>query len=403
MAAYEYVALSDRGATRKGVLEGDSGRHVRQLLRERGLTPVEVTATHTSDAGPLTLRWRQRISGVELALLTRQIATIVGAGLSIEESLLAVAQQSASRRATAVFMTVRGSVMQGQSFSSALAEFPGSFSAMYRATVAAGEHSGHLDKVLENLANYLERAFETRRNVEMALFYPIILFICAVAIVILLMTFVIPDIVEVFDTSGATLPTVTTVLISVSDALRNYGWYMLAGLAGLIIVVQLLLRTSRVRLRWDGFKLRIPLVRWLVRTSSTSRYASTLAILGQSGVPLVESMRIAGEIVTNTWIKTGLGEAVTKVTEGSSLRNALEASGNFPPIFLHMIASGETSGMLDELLTKAAEFQQRELERRVETVVQLFRPLMLLVMAGMVLIIMLGMLLPILNMNELIL
>ena len=265
-------------------------------------------------------------------------------------------------------MTVRGSVMQGQSFSAALAEFPETFSPMYRATVAAGEHSGYLDKVLENLANYLEQAFETRRNVEMALFYPIILFICAITIVILLMTFVIPDIVEVFNTSGATLPAVTTILISISDGLRDYGWLMLGGLLGLVVMCQLALRNAKIRMSWDRFKLSIPMVRWLVRTSSASRYASTLAILDRSGVPLVEAMRIAGEIVSNTWIRSRLGEAVTSVNEGSTLRNALESSGNFPPIFLHMIASGETSGMLDELLTKAAEFQQRELERRVETV-----------------------------------
>lgn len=402
MAAYEYVALNDNGATRKGVLEGDSGRHVRQLLRERGLTPVEVNATQLGSEGQFSLRLGRRIAPVELSLLTRQIATIVGAGLSIEESLLAVAQQSASRKATTVLMTVRGSVMQGQSFSAALTEFPETFSQMYRATVAAGEHSGHLDKVLDNLADYLERAFETRRNVEMALFYPIVLFICALAIVVLLMTFVIPDIVEVFDTTGAELPTVTTVLIAVSDALRQWGWLMLIGLLGTVVVARLALTHTKTRLGWDRLKLRIPLVRWLVRNGSAARYSSTLAILDGSGVPLVDAMRIAAEIVSNAWIKSSLREAVTKVNEGSTLRNALEVGGNFPPIFLHMIASGETSGMLDELLSKAADFQQRELERRVETIVQLFRPLMLLVMAGLVLIIMLGILLPILNMNELI-
>ena len=403
MTAFEYVALNERGSAKKGILEGDSGRHVRQLLRDRGLTPVEVTATRTNTVSLRSFQWWRRISYMELALLTRQVATMVDAGLPIEEALQAVAQQSTSHRATSVFMTVRGNVMQGQSFSAALGEFPQTFSPMYRATVAAGEHSGYLDTVLENLADYLERAFETRRNVEMALYYPVILFVCAVTIVVLLMTFVIPDIVEVFNTSGATLPAITRVLITLSDGLRAYGWFVAMGLILVVVLFNLALRRVKFRLAWDRFKLGIPVLRWIVRSSCASRYASTLAILGKSGVPLVESMRIAAEIVSNVWIKSKLGEAVTKVSEGSSLRVALEATGHFPPIFLHMVASGESSGTLDELMAKAAEFQQKELERRVETLVQLFRPLMLLIMAGMVLIIMLAMLLPILNMNALVL
>ena len=403
MTAFEYVALNENGSAKKGILEGDSSRHVRQLLRERGLTPVDVTVTRANTQSGGWFQWWRRIPPMELALITRQIATMVGAGLAIEEAIQAVVQQSSSRKATSVLMTVRGNVMQGQSLSAALGEFPQTFTPMFRATVAAGEQSGYLDTVLENLADYLERSYETRRNVEMALYYPVILLVCAIAIVILVMTYVIPDIVEVFDTSGATLPAITSVLIATSDVLRAYGWIMLLGLIGFFALFNISLRQSGFRLAWDRFKLGVPVLRWLVRSSSASRYASTLAILGKSGVPLVEAMRIASEIVSNVWINSRLSEAVAKVSEGSSLRNALDATGNFPPIFLHMIASGESSGTLDELMAKAADFQQRELERRVETLVQLFRPFMLLVMAGIVLLIMLAMLLPILNMNALVL
>ena len=403
MTAFEYVALHENGSSRKGILEGDSSRHVRQLLRERGLTPVEVTVTRANVQAGTWFQWWRRIPPMELALITRQIATMVGAGLAIEEAIQAVAQQSSSRKATSVLMTVRGNVMQGQSLSAALGEFPQTFTPMFRATVAAGEQSGYLDTVLENLADYLERSYETRRNVEMALYYPVILLVCAIAIVVLVMTYVIPDIVEVFDTSGATLPAITSALIATSDVLRGYGWMMLIGVITLFVLFNLGLRQKGFRLGWDRFKLGVPVLRWLVRSSSASRYASTLAILGTSGVPLVEAMRIASEVVANVWINSRLIEAVAKVSEGSSLRNALEATGNFPPIFLHMIASGESSGTLDELMAKAADFQQRELERRVETLVQLFRPLMLLIMAGVVLLIMLAMLLPILNMNALVL
>lgn len=403
MTAFEYVALNENGNSKKGILEGDSSRHVRQLLRERGLTPVEVTVTRSNVQSSNWFQWWRRIPPMELALITRQIATMVGAGLAIEEAIQAVAQQSSGRKATSVLMTVRGNVMQGQSLSAALGEYPQTFTPMFRATVAAGEQSGYLDTVLDNLADYLERSYETRRNVEMALYYPVILLVCAIAIVILVMTYVIPDIVEVFDTSGATLPAITSALIAASDTLRSYGWMMLLALVAILVLSNLALRQVGFRLRWDRFKLGVPVLRWLVRSSSASRYASTLAILGKSGVPLVEAMRIATDVVTNVWINSRLVEAVAKVSEGSSLRNALEATQNFPPIFLHMIASGESSGTLDELMGKAADFQQRELERRVETLVQLFRPLMLLVMAGVVLLIMLAMLLPILNMNALVL
>lgn len=328
---------------------------------------------------------------------------MVGAGLALEQAIQAVAQQSSSRRATSVLMTVRGNVMQGQAFSATLSEFPQTFSPMFRATVAAGERSGYLDSVLENLANFLERSYETRRNVEMAMYYPIVLVVCMVAIVVLCLTYVIPDIVEVFATSGAELPMITRVLLATSDVLLVYGWMFAVALIGLVALFNLLLRQTKFRFAWDRFKLGVPVLRWLIRSSSAARYASTLAILGKSGVPLVEAMRIAADVVSNVWINQRLGEAVSKVSEGSSLRNALDATDSFPPIFLHMIASGEASGTLDELMSKAAEFQQKELERRVETIVQLFKPMMMLIMSGMVLLIMLAMLLPILNMNALVL
>lgn len=403
MTAFEYVALNDRGSAKKGILEGDSSRHVRQLLRERGLTPVDVTATRANVFTGSWFQWWRRISPMELALLTRQIATMVGAGLALEQAIQAVAQQSSSRRATSVLMTVRGNVMQGQSFSASLGEFPQTFTTMFRATVAAGERSGHLDSVLANLADFLERSFETRRNVEMAMYYPLVLVVCMVAIVVLCLTYVIPDIVEVFATSGAVLPTITRVLLATSDFLIDFGWVIAVACGAIIAIFNLSLRQSKFRLSWDRFKLSVPILRWLIRSSSASRYASTLAILGKSGVPLVEAMRIAAEVVSNVWLNSRLGEAVGKVSEGSSLRNALDATDNFPPIFLHMIASGEASGTLDELMSKAAEFQQKELERRVETIVQLFKPMMMLLMSGMVLLIMLAMLLPILNMNALVL
>ena len=406
MPAFEYVALRSDGRRKKGIIEGDSLRHVRQLLRDQGLAPLDIDPTSqqtkTVERAP-QYRWWQRISAMDLAVVTRQLATLINAGLPIEEALNGVAQQSENRRISAVFMTIRGSVVQGLSLADALREFPNVFAPMYRSTVAAGEQSGHLDLVLENLAVYLEQRYESRRNVEMALYYPIILFVCAIAIVGYLMTAVIPDIVKVFDNTGAELPPITVFLIGTSEFLSSYAWLLFLVAVAVAFAIRHLLRVPKIRLGWDRIKLSWPLVGWVSRGSNAARYANTLAILEKSGVPLVDGMRIASEVVTNSWIKNKLIEAVDIVSEGDTLRAALAYTHQFPPIFLHMVASGEASGELDSMLEKSAYFQQKELERTIETIVQLFRPAMLLLMAGLVLVIMLSVLLPILNLNQLIL
>ena len=274
---------------------------------------------------------------------------------------------------------------------------------MFRSTVAAGEQSGYLDAVLENLANYLEDRFNTRRDVEMALFYPLLLFVTAVVIVGLLMTYVIPDIVEVFEDTGAELPAITVFLIALSEFLNQYFWIVVLGAILFCGLMYTLFRQTVVNRWWDRVKLKMPMVRWFVRGTNTARFASTLAILTKSGVPLVEGMRIANEVVSSFSIRTKLQQAEMSVSEGGSLHGALTRTDQFPPIFLHMVQSGEASGTLDEMLSKSAEFQQQELQRTVATLVELVRPLILLFMAGIVLLIMLAILLPILNMNQLVL
>lgn len=409
MAAFEYTALDAGGRQRKGVLEGDSSRQVRQLLRDQGLSPMSVaTASRRNGARTASTPMRRRLSfggavaPLDLALLTRQLATLIAAGLPVEESLHTIARQSDKRRLSTLVMDVRGRVLEGHSLAAALGDYPNAFSSMYRSTVAAGEQSGYLDAVLDNLADHTEQRFESVRNVQMALFYPVLLFVVSLLIIAGLMVYVVPRIVDVFADTGQTLPLLTVVLIDMSDLLRQYWWV----LATFLVVAGLALRWLRAnagyRLWWDRRKLSMPLVRRLSRGSSASRYASTLAILTSSGVPLVDAMKIATEVVTNTWLKRGLARAVQSVSEGSSLRASLEAVGYFPPMFLHMIASGEASGELDAMLAKVADYQQQELTRLVTTLVQLFQPLMLLVMAGMVLMIVLAILVPILNMNQLV-
>ena len=403
MAAYEYTALDDRGKQRKGVLEADSGRQIRQLLRDQGLAPLVVAvASERKNRSSMGFSFTRKLGGLDRVLFTRQLATLIAAGLPIEEALQAIAQQSEKQHVTALVMGIRSRVLEGHSLASSLAEYPGSFTAMYRSTVAAGEQSGFLDKVLENLAQYSERQFESRRDVDMAMLYPAVLTVLAFGIVGALMVYVVPDMVAVLEDMGQELPLSTRFLIAASELARDFWWLIALVITGIVMTTRWALKQPGIRLSWDKNKLVIPLVSRITRSSNAARYASTLSILTSSGVPLVEAMNIAGEVVSNQWLKRRLTDATQRVSEGSSLRAALEAAGYFPPMLLHMVASGEASGELDQMLEKVAVYQQAEVERIVTTMVRLFEPMMLLVMGGLVMFIVMAILLPILNMNQLV-
>ena len=409
MAAFEYVALDDRGKQRKGVLEADSVRQIRQMLRDQGLVPLEVdtASERAADGGRRgfdlsNLSFGRRLGNLDRVLFTRQLATLIGAGLPVEEALQAIAQQAEKQHVASLVMGIRSRVLEGHSLAGSLADYPGSFNHMYRSTVAAGEQSGHLEKVLENLADYSERQFEARRDVDMAMLYPVVLTLLAFGIVGALMVYVVPDMVNVLENMGQELPLSTRFLIATSELARDFWWLLLLAVAGIVMVVRWLLSQPNIRLSWDQQKLSMPLVSRITRSSNAARYANTLSILSNSGVPLVEGMNIAAEVVTNQWLKRRLADATQRVSEGSSLRVALEAVGYFPPMLLHMVASGESSGELDTMLDKVATYQQAEVERIVTTMVRLFEPLMLLVMGGLVMFIVMAILLPILNMNQLI-
>ena len=410
MAAFEYTALEAGGRRRKGVLEADSVRQVRQLLRDQGLAPLAVETASESRGGPGRSRanrtaitqFRRRLSSLDRVLVTRQLATLIGAGMPVEEALDAVAQQSEKQYAAALMMGIRSRVLEGRSLASALADFPTSFNGLYRSTVAAGEQSGHLDRVLENLADYTERQFEAWRNVEMALLYPVVLLVLAMAIVGALMVFVVPDMVRVLENMGRELPAVTQFLIGASAFVQDWWWALLLVAAAAALGGERLLRLPALRLAWDRQKLNAPFFKRIVRASNAARYANTLSILNASGVPLVDAMGIASEVVANTWLRRRLQGATQRVKEGASLRTGLEEAGHFPPMLMHMVASGEASGELDAMLERVATHQQAEVERIVGALVALFQPLMLLLMGGMVMFIVMAILLPILNMNQLV-
>jgi general secretion pathway protein F len=405
LAAFQYIALDPSGRQRKGVLEGDSVRQIRQMLRDQGLTPLDVDATsERKSTSPATrrIRFARNIGGLDRVLVTRQLATLIAASLPIEEALGAVAQQSEKQHVSALVMAIRSRVLEGHSLASSLAQFPSSFNQLYRSTVAAGEQSGHLDKVLENLADYTERQFDASRDVGLALFYPIVLFLLALGIVGIMMVYVVPDMVSVLENMNQELPIATRFLIALSETTRDWWWLLLAGGAALVFGVRWLLAQPNIRLAWDRRKLSIPLVKRIARANTAAVYANTLSILTSSGVPVVEAMNIASEVVSNTWLRRRLADATQRVSEGSSMRAALEGVGHFPPMVLHMVASGESSGELDTMLDRVAIYQQAEVERIVTTLVRMFEPLMLVMMGGLVAFIVVAVLLPILNMNQLV-
>ena len=402
MPAYEYQALDKRGRSRKGIIEGDGPSQVRQLIRDRELTPISVTPTRRVEAsGTLTRSLFARIGPLDLSMCTQQLSTLINAGVPIAEALQVVAAQSDKKRIQRVLMAVRSKVLEGHTLANALGDFPSTFSGLYRSTVRAGEQSGYLDAVLSNLATFLEERFQARRDLETALYYPLLLLFSALGIVIFLMVYVMPDFVDLFDSMGIDLPLVTMALIAASELVREWSVVILSALLVAAIGTRILLAQPRLREIWDRQKMGLPLVGWLSRGANSARYASTLSILGESGVPLVDGMSIASEVVTNRWFRRQLGNATDQVREGSSLKSALESTETFPPMFLHMIGSGEASAQLDTMLGKVAGYQQKELKRAIDTMVNLLPPALLFLMAGLVLFIMLAVLLPILNMNAL--
>lgn len=406
MAAFSYAALDGGGKERRGVIEADSSRQARQQLRDQGLAPLRVEPAHAAQpaAGSSGVRRRRgpTLRAAELALLTRQMATLLQSGLPLEEALLAMSRQSESARLRHVVSAVRSRVLEGHTLAGSLAEFPGAFPGLYRATVAAGEHAGHLDAVLQRLADYTESAHAARQRVQLALLYPVLLVIVALVIVAGLMAFVVPQVVGVFEGQGQTLPLLTRVLIALSDFVVNWGLWTLLGLLLLGWGMRRWLQREGPALRWHRSLLHLPLIRRLSRGSNSARYAGTLSILSSAGVPLVEGMRIAAQVLSNHWLRRQAEDAAQAVSEGSSLNQALARCGYFPPMMIHMIASGEISGDLDRMLERVAEQQQREFDGLVSTGIGLFEPLMLLLMGAVVLIIVLAILLPVFSLNQMI-
>jgi general secretion pathway protein F len=406
MGAFEYTALDTAGRSHKGVLEGDTARQVRALLREKSLLPVTVAEVAAQESrtqrAAQGFAWRRRVSTADLSLLTRQLATLVRAALPLEEALLAVSQQTERPRVQGILLGVRARVMEGHTLADGLGDFPRVFPEIYRATVAAGEQSGHLDTVLERLADYTEGREVLRQKVLGAMLYPIVLTILSFSIVTALLAYVVPKVVQVFENSQAKLPLMTRALVAVSDLIRHYGiWTLLALIAAGFLFRRWQRDPANLR-RVHRRLLTLPLVGKLVRGFNTARFTRTLSILTASAVPVLDALRISGEVVTNLPMRDAVTEASARVREGAPIGRSLAQSRLFPPMTIHLISSGEASGQLENMLERAALNQERELEGLVTALTGLLGPLLIVFMGLFVMGIVFAMLLPIFEMNSLI-
>lgn len=406
MAAFLYTAVDPEGRAKKGVIEAVNATAARQTLRGRKLLPVSVEAT-TQKAAVQGLSLRtlapgsRTLKGRALTLVTRQLATLIGSGVAIEEALGIVARQTGRPGTASLLLNVRDKVLGGRSFAEALAEYPAAFPDFYRASIAAGEKSGRLGTVMEHLAGFVERRQKNRQTVGLALLYPALLAVVSLGIIVMLLTYVVPDIVRVFSARGADLPLLTRGLIAASGFVATYGWMVVAGGALALIALRQWLSGAANRLKWDRWKLRFPLTRGIVRQSNTAQFAGTLAMLVQSGVPLAEALEGAARVTPNRHIRERVGETERRVREGVGFQDAMAAADVFPPMLLAMVASGEAGRQLGPVLERAANDQQSELDALVATVVALVEPGVLLLMGGLVLLMVVSILLPIVGLNDL--
>ncbi|WP_104471756.1 type II secretion system inner membrane protein GspF [Acinetobacter indicus] len=401
MPAYQFTALDASGKQQKGVLEGDSARQIRQQLRDKALIPISVDPVEQKQKHQAQRWFQKKMTAYDLALMTRQLSVLVAAAIPLEEALRAVAKQSEKVHVQNLLLSVRSKVLEGYSLANALQQ-SGHFPDLYIATIAAGERSGHLDLILDQLSDYTENRFAMQKKVQGAMIYPIILMLMSFAIVMGLMTYVVPDIVKTFDQDKGALPWITVALMQASDFIRLAWPFLLVGtILGIFLLVRFL-KTSAGHYAFDRLTLKLPLFGKLSRGINAARFASTLSILTQSGVPLVDALKISAAVSSNWVIRDSVNLAAEKVTEGGNLGTQLERSGYFPPMMVQMIKSGEASGELDRMLERASTMQDREVTTLISTLLALLEPLMLVLMASIVLVIVIAVMLPIVNMNNMI-
>lgn len=398
MGAYQYQALKKSGSAVKGVIEADSERQARQLLREQGMIPLHI---QTLKKRALT-KHRDALSAADLSLFTRQLATLLAAGIPLEESLRGVSDQSEKTTVRQLIIGVRSKVMEGYSLAQSMGDYPQAFPKLYRSTVAAGEQTGRLDVVLDKLADYTENQQQTRQKIQQALIYPSLMIVVSTAIIGFLLAFVVPKIIEVFTSSGQSLPSMTRVLIDISEFIKSYGLYLLIILAGLGIGFKQALNNPRIKRTWHQCLLKLPIVRYLIRSVNGSRYIHTFGILFAAGVNVLDTMQVSASLISNRVMQEAFDIAAIRVREGTAISIALKETRYLSPMTMHLISSGEKSGQLAAMMDRAALQMDREVQRMIDTALTLLEPLVILLMGAVVLFIVLATLLPIFSMEQLV-
>ncbi|MDI3439899.1 type II secretion system inner membrane protein GspF [Erwinia sp. V90_4] len=394
---FRYQAVNRQGQRVRGELEADTAQLARQRLREQQLQPLQLRVQRAG----LSLQ-RSALSAGERVLLIRQLATLVAAALPLEQALLALENQTTRPAGRAMLHTLRQKVLEGATLAYAVALYPAIFPPLYQAMIAAGEASGKLDSVLEQLADYSEKSAQLKSKLTQVLIYPLLLTLVAIGVISVLLAAVVPTVVEQFVHMKQALPLSTRLLMALSDLVRRTGFPLLVLLLLAAGAAHLLLRQPRHRLRWHQATLRLPIVGRIVLNLNLARYARTLSILSNSAVPLLEGMSIGATVLTNQFIRQQLEQAATQVREGSSLTLALEQTQLLSPMMRHMVASGESSGELDSMLARCADMQDSAFLSQMTLAVSLFEPLLVVVMAAVVLFIVLAILQPILQLNNLV-
>jgi general secretion pathway protein F len=402
MATFEYQAINVKGQNVKGSFEADTVKLARQQLKSKDLTLLEIEEVHKKEHSGNRTMLSQRISMRQLAHITRQLAALLGSGLSIDEALGITAKQLDSAKAKRILLGVRGRILEGQSLAQACSAFPSTFPPLYRATVEAGESSGKLDQVLQRLADYISDKGQLHSKLQMAMIYPMMLTSVSLLVVIGLLAYVVPEITSVFNKMGGELPTITKLLIACSDFFKHYGLVLLIVVTGLSMGFKMLMRLPEPRMRFHLFILNMPFVSRFSKGMNTARFTRTLAILTNSGVELLQALQISSQVLTNNAMQKAVEAASIRVREGQSLNKAMEASGLFPPVTIHLVASGEASGQLPKMLASAADDQERDIQALTEMTLGLFEPILILIMGLVVLAIVLAILLPIFEMNQLV-
>lgn len=409
MTAFNYTALDKKGKKIKGVAEADSARQVREQLRAKSLIPINIetvsdNGTNKQETNKKNFNFkklrRKRISTKDLTLITRQMATLLEAGIPIDEMLTAVSEQTEKQHVKSLLLGVRARVLEGYSLASSLDTFPNSFSKLYRTTVASGEKSGKLDFILEKLADYTERQYKLKQKIMQALLYPILMTVVSIVIVIFLLIYVVPKIVNTFNQTHMVLPLSTRVLIGFSTFLEHYGWWVVLALALIVIFFYRMLKVETFRSGFDKFMLKVPLLGSTMRTINEARFGRTFGILAAASVPVLEAMRASALLITPLPMRHAVELAIDKVREGSNIHYALKQTKFFAPMFIHLVASGENSGRLESMLQRAALTQEEDVGIVIDNLLTLFEPVLILIMGAIVLFIVLAIMLPIFAMDQ---